>query len=65
MARTNKLIEGDPLEPTSTDVIFQEVSLSANEVPGGIGWRIMTGNNSFNLWMRVAYRYEITDKIGS
>lgn len=60
---TNQLIEGDPLEPSSTDIILQSVRLPIAETPDGEGWRVMTGNNSHSLWMRPAYRYEITGEV--
>lgn len=60
---TNKLIEGDPLDPSSTDVIHQSEYLPVAQSPKGIAWRIMTGNTTHSLWMRVAYRYEIEEEI--
>lgn len=56
---TNKLVEGDPLEPSEFDVIYQTQSLPLASSPKGEGWRIMTGNHRFNSWARVAYRHEI------
>ena len=65
MTNTYKLIDGDPLEPTSTDLIAQTAYLPMGEFPadyrehGVSGWRVLTGNTHTNLWARVAYRYEI------
>lgn len=58
---SNTLHDGDPLEPSSMDIIIQEGSLPVGEsVPEG--WRVMTGNNSTSLVMRIVYRYEIEDE---
>ena len=58
---TNKLIEGDPLDPQSTDIIYQEDTLAVGQ-PVPEGWRVMTGNNMFSQIVRVAYRYEIEEE---
>lgn len=57
----NTLIEGDPMDPVSTDMITQRLNLDMGKQPIGDGWRILTGNNHTNLWARVAYRYEIEE----
>lgn len=54
----NRLIEGDALNPTDSDIILQTGRLSVGEsVPDG--WRVMTGNNTDSLVMRAVYRFEI------
>lgn len=55
------LVEGDPLQPRGTDIIVQSAHLELDDKPPGEHWRIMTGNNTFNDWMRVVYRYEIEE----
>jgi hypothetical protein len=54
------LIEGDPMEPQSTDLIVQ-----INTAPVGAriadGWRVLTGNARESQIARVAYRYEIEE----
>lgn len=57
----NTLIDGDPMDPISTDLITQQINLPMGREPTGDGWRILTGNVSTNLWARVAYRYEIEE----
>ncbi len=64
----SQLVKGDPLNPCDTDLIYQEVSLPMGEEPKpcnkidkATGWRILTGNSDFNLWARVAYRYEVEE----
>ena len=65
MTNTYKLIDGDPLEPTSMDLIAQTAHLPIGDCPADYrehsvsGWRVLTGNTHTNLWARVAYRYEI------
>lgn len=57
----SRLVEGDPLSPSDGDLIAQWANLSLNEMPkdcDGQGWRIMTGGATFNVWARLAYRYE-------
>ena len=55
------LIEGDPMEPSSTDLIAQ-----LNYAPAGAkiaeGWRVLTGNTERSLIGRLAYRYEIEEE---
>jgi len=69
---TYHLIQGNPMEPSSTDIIAHECNLSIDELPPGAldkfkkfdphcGWRILTGNSQYNLWGRIAYRYEIEE----
>lgn len=56
-------LDGDAMKPTSTDMLAQTIRLPMGEQPRGDGWRILTGNVNFNLWGRVAYRYEIKDDL--
>jgi len=57
---TNILIEGDPLAPSDTDIIAQSDRLDVGK-PVPDGWRVMTGNETTSLIMRIAYRYEIDE----
>lgn len=51
------LLHGDPLAPSSTDLLAQTASLPVGEaVPDG--WRVLTGNPRESLVGRVAYRFE-------
>lgn len=60
-AISNQLIEGDPMEPSSTDIILQDGRLAFGcAVPEG--WKVMTGNMHSSKVMRIAYRYEIEDE---
>lgn len=52
------LLEGDPLDPFSTDLIVQQGSLPVGE-PVPRGWRVLDGNNTSSLVARVVYRYEV------
>lgn len=54
----NTLIEGDPLEPTDTDLILQRAMIEINTIVPD-GWRVLTGNSIHSQVARVAYRYEI------
>lgn len=61
----SQLVKGDPLAPSVFDLIYQEIDLPmgaepepCNKTDKATGWRILTGNRDFNLWARVAYRYE-------
>lgn len=55
---TNYLVTGDPLEPSSGDMIAQTKSLKVGErVPEG--WRVLTGNSHESVIARVALRYEV------
>lgn len=54
----NYLLEGDPMEPSSMDLIAQLGRLPVGK-PVPEGWRIMTGNAFDSLVTRVAYRFEI------
>ena len=57
----NKLIEGDALEPCSTDLIVQTGQLEVGKrVPEG--WRVLTGNNHTSQVARVVYRYEVEEE---
>jgi hypothetical protein len=57
----NVLIDGNPIDPSSTDLIAQQINLAMGVNPMGDGWRILTGNSTTNLWGRLAYRFEIED----
>lgn len=57
----NVLIEGDPMEPCSTDLIAQTKNLNVGQ-PVPKGWRVLTGNTFQSLIARVAYRYEIEEE---
>jgi len=59
---TNILIEGDPLNPASTDIIVQDGMLETGD-PVPEGWVVMTGNQYLSRVMRIAYRYQIEDEI--
>ena len=53
-------IDGDSLDPSSTDLIAQVGQLKVGErVP--LGWRVLTGNAMTSQVGRIAYRYEIED----
>src|SRR5690606_31114158 len=56
-------LDGDAMKPNSTDMLAQTIRLPTGEEPRGDGWRILTGNVNFNLWARVAFRYEIKDDL--
>lgn len=59
---TNLLIEGDPLEPSSMDLIAQFDTLMVGEaLPDG--WRVLTGNERYSKIARIAYRFEIEDEV--
>lgn len=57
------LISGNPMEPSSTDLIAQ-----FNRAPVGAriadGWRVLTGNERESEIARIAYRYEIEAETG-
>ncbi len=55
---TNTLLEGDALDPQSTDLIVQQGSLDVGQ-PVPQGWRVLTGNLDTSLVARVVYRYEV------
>jgi hypothetical protein len=57
---TNTLISGDPLNPSSTDLIAQTNYLRVDQ-PLPSGWRVLTGNIHTSLIARVCYRYEIEE----
>ncbi len=58
---TNVLISGDPMDPSSTDLIAQTTSLEVNKrVPHG--WRVLSGNERYSTIARVAFRYEIEEE---
>lgn len=57
---SNRLIEGNPMDPQSTDLILQEGRLPVGErVPPN--WRVTTGNMYNSQAFRIAYRYEIEE----
>ncbi len=54
----NILIEGDPLDPSSGDLIAQTATLEVGK-PVPEGWRVMSGGHAYSQIARVAMRYEI------
>ena len=56
----NHLIEGDALDPSSSDLIAQTDTLRVG-LPVPDGWRVLSGNNSFSQIARVVMRFEIDD----
>lgn len=57
----NQLVEGDAMEPLSTDLILQRGRLNVGRaVPQG--WRVLTGNQFHSEVVRVAYRFEIEEE---
>lgn len=52
------IIDGDALDPSSTDLLAQVATLVVGE-PVPEGWRVLTGNERTSQIARVAYRYEI------
>jgi len=57
---SSQLIKGDPFEPKSNDVFYQEGRLPVGE-PVPEGWRVLDGNMRDSMVVRVAMRYEIED----
>ena len=57
---TNLLLEGDPLAPSSGDLIVQLADLLVGH-PVPEGWRVLSGNNTSSRIARVVMRYEIVD----
>jgi len=55
-----QLIAGNPLEPSSTDLIAQFDSLAVGR-PAPDGWRVLSGNVRQSEIARIAYRYEIEE----
>ena len=54
------LIEGDPMSPSSTDLIAQTRLIQVGfKVPDG--WRVLTGSSTTSKISRIAYRYEIEE----
>lgn len=51
-------LDGDAMRPDGGDMLAQTINLPMGEAPRGEHWRVMTGNANYNLWARVAYRYE-------
>jgi hypothetical protein len=55
------LISGDPMAPSSCDLIAQFDSLAVwRPVPAG-GWRVLSGNTQESEICRIAYRFEIEE----
>ena len=52
------LLDGDTLNPSSTDILIQKGLLPVGE-PVPEGWRVMTGNARESLVIRPVYRYEL------
>ncbi len=57
---TSQMLKGDPFEPASGDIFYQEGRLAVGE-PIPEGWRVLDGNMQDSLVVRVAMRYEIED----
>ena len=53
------------LEPDTNEMLVETLWLPIEELPpkyeAHCGWRIMSGNERFNSWARVVYRYEIEE----
>lgn len=58
MTIQNKLVSGDPMQPSGSDVIVQIGVINVGE-PLPDGWRPLTGNNNVSKIARVVLRYEI------
>lgn len=57
-AKRNVLLEGDPLNPSSTDLIAQFADLDVGQrVPHG--WRVLSGNVRTSMISRIVYRFEV------
>ena len=54
----NRLIDGDPLNPESTDLIAQRGTLLVGE-PVPDGWRVLSGNSIASEVWRVVFRFEV------
>ncbi len=57
---TNTLIYGDPMDPSSTDLIAQQKRLAVGQ-PVPDGWRVLSGNERESTIARVAYRFEVEE----
>jgi hypothetical protein len=55
---TNKLVDGDPLDPSDFDIIMQEGRLDVG-VPVPDGWKVITGNQLNSQVIRLMTRWEI------
>lgn len=55
---TNYLVSGDPLAPSSGDLIAQLATLKVGE-PVPEGWRVLSGNAEYSSIARVVMRYEV------
>lgn len=63
------LIEGNPVAPSSTDLLSVTLSLGITELPEPLlehgnskhdtPWRILTGNHHSNKWGAICYRFEL------
>lgn len=58
MTTRNKLVEGDPMDPSGGDVIVQFATLAVGR-PVPDGWRVLDGNVHTSQIARVVKRYEI------
>lgn len=56
----SRLLQGDPLNPASGDLIAQTARLNVGE-PVPEGWRVLTGDEASSLIARVVLRYELED----
>jgi hypothetical protein len=52
------LVNGDPMNPESGDLIAQTGVLKVGE-PVPDGWRVLTGNSEYSTIARVCLRYEL------
>jgi hypothetical protein len=54
------LIEGDPFDPSSSDLIVAQGRLNVGEaIPRG--WRVLTGNPTSSAVVAIGYRHELED----
>lgn len=58
MTVQNRLVSGDPMKPSGSDLIAQIGVVNVGE-PLPAGWRALTGNNHVTKIARVVMRYEI------
>lgn len=56
---TFHLIEGDPMNPASTDLLVQLDTLDNSDPVPDPGWQVLTGNNMFSKIGRLVYRYQV------
>ena len=57
---TFQLLRGDPMEPSSGDVLAQFDLLAVGK-PVPDGWRVLTGNAIMSQIARVVLRYEVEE----